>query len=346
MDSRHSRYLEKVVNDGSALVSVQVVSGASDPAQKLPLPTEDKEPGWRLAGGADGLPAANAVVDVYKGVDDPEPSKRTAFQTFKNVDEISIVAMPGMTDQALQNEIISHCEAMKNRFGILDAAEKSDLDAVKTQRNLYDSRYAALYYPWLTIYDPTLKKNTQTPPSGYIAGVYARTDVERGVHKAPANEKLNNVIGLERVIATGQQDILNPMGINCVRVFPGRGVRVWGARTISSDSIWKYVNVRRLFIYIEESLDKGIQWVVFEPNDIPLWARVRQTVSQFLIGVWRSGALAGATPEEAFFVKCDRTTMTQDDIDNGRLICVIGVAPVKPAEFVIIRIAQWTAGAK
>jgi phage tail sheath protein FI len=175
-----------------------------------------------------------------------------------------------------------------------------------------------------------------------MAGIYARVDVERGVHKAPANEVIRGITKIAQDVTKREQDLLNPRGINALRFFPGRGNRVWGARTVSSDASWRYVNVRRLFIYVEESIDEGTQWVVFEPNDEPLWARVRQTITNFLTTVWRSGALEGTKPDEAFFVKCDRTTMTQDDIDNGRLICVIGIAPVKPAEFVIFRIQQKT----
>ena len=181
-----------------------------------------------------------------------------------------------------------------------------------------------------------------TPPSGFIAGVYARTDVARGVHKAPANEVLRSIQAIDQLITKREQDVLNPVNINVLRAFPGRGNRVWGARVLTSDSAWRYVPVRRLFIMIEESIDEATQWVVFEPNDEPLWARVRQSVSRFLLSQWRIGALQGAKAEEAFFVACDRSTMTQDDIDNGRLICQIGIAPVKPAEFVIFRIQQKT----
>ena len=177
-----------------------------------------------------------------------------------------------------------------------------------------------------------------------MAGIYARSDVERGVHKAPANEVIRGVDSLEFPVNKGKQDVLNPQGINCIRVLGGRGIRIWGARTLSTDPLWKYVNIRRLFLYLEESIEEGTQWVVFEPNNEKLWDRVKQTISQFLTRVWKDGALIGTTPEEAFFVKCDRTTMTQDDIDNGRLIVLIGVAPVKPAEFVIFRIAQWAGG--
>jgi phage tail sheath protein FI len=184
------------------------------------------------------------------------------------------------------------------------------------------------------------------PPGGHIAGVYARSDEARGVHKAPANEIVRGATALQFPLTKGEQDILNPIGVNVTRTFPGRGIRVWGARTTSSDPLWKYINVRRLFLFLEESIDEGTQPFVFEPNDEKLWDRVRQTITQFLTRVWRDGALMGTTPEQAFFVKVDRTTMTQDDIDNGRLIVLIGVAPVKPAEFVIFRIAQTRGGAE
>ena len=176
-----------------------------------------------------------------------------------------------------------------------------------------------------------------------MAGIYARSDNERGVHKAPANEVVRGCTGLSTLYNTGEQDILNPMGVNLIRSFPGRGIRVWGARTISSNGLWKYLNVRRLFIYIEESIRVNTNWVVFEPNSETLWGRVTRTIESFLATCWRDGALAGTSPEQAFFVECGLTTMTQDDIDNGRLICQIGIAPVKPAEFVIFRITQKTA---
>jgi phage tail sheath protein FI len=232
-------------------------------------------------------------------------------------------------------------------MAILDPAPDSDLEAIQGQRSNFDSKYAALYYPQIIIRDPLYDKDVPIPPSGHIAGIYARSDTERGVWKAPANEVVRGITGLEKTINKGEQDILNPppYQINVIRDFRtrGRGYRVWGARLITSDSAWKYVPVRRLFMFLEESLDEGLQWVVFEPNDRPLWARVRQSISNFLTTQWRAGALMGNTPEEAFFVQCDETTMTQDDIDNGRLIVLVGVAPVKPAEFVIIRISQKTA---
>ncbi len=207
---------------------------------------------------------------------------------------------------------------------------------------MFDSDYAAMYHPWLEVFDPLDKRNIFMPPSGAMAGIYARSDTERGVFKAPANEVVRGAVGLSSLYGKGEQDILNPKGVNLIRTFTGQGIRVWGARTASSNSLWKYVNVRRLFIFLEESIKANTNWVVFEPNDEQLWTRVKRTIEVFLTGVWRSGALAGSSQGEAFFVDIGRTTMSEDDIQNGRLICVIGVAPVKPAEFVIFRIAQKT----
>jgi phage tail sheath protein FI len=352
MNEEHSRYIEKIITeDTSRLIRVKDVSTTEESLQKITVSTQDKDWVWKLSGGNDGIPIDDSELNTtYEGKDDPEPVKRTGLYTLKNIDEISIAAIPGITTQHLQNKLVIQCESMKDRFAVLDSEEKADFDEIQRQRNLYDSKYAALYYPWIRVFDPLSKKRINVPPSGAICGIYARSDIERGVHKAPANEVVRGALGLEefdgvkRIITKGQQDILNPKGVNCIRAFPGRGIRVWGARTISSDTLWKYINVRRLFLFLEESIDEGTQWVVFEPNDEKLWARVRQTITQFLTRVWKDGALMGTTAEEAFFVKCDRTTMTQDDIDNGRLIVIIGVAPVKPAEFVIFRIAQWAGG--
>ena len=248
--------------------------------------------------------------------------------------------------------MISHCEAMKNRFCILDPTRDADINAIRKQRELLLSErgYAALYYPWIKVSIETLNGgevkliNDYIPPGGYLAGVYARTDRDRGVHKAPANEIVQGAIGVKAAVTQRQQDILNPLGINSIRAFAGRGIRVWGGRTISDDSLWKYVNIRRLFIFLEESIDEGTQWVVFEPDNQKLWARVKQSITQFLTEVWKDGALMGSKAEQAFFVNCDLTTMTRDDIANGRLIIVIGVAPVKPAEFIIFRVAHWSVG--
>jgi phage tail sheath protein FI len=287
----------------------------------------------------------------YVGTDGG-PGKRTGLQAFNEIDEVNIVCIPGVTSDTVQKAMITHCESMKDRFSILDSTENATVAEVQTHKDkvVSEKGYAALYYPWVKVSVESLKngkinlEDQFVPPSGYVAGIYARSDTERGVHKAPANEMVRGALEIKLTITKGEQDILNPKGINCIRAFPGRGILVWGARTTASDALWKYVNVRRLLLYIEESIDEGTQWVVFEPNSEKLWGRVRATITEFLTRVWKDGALMGTKVEEAFFVKCDRTTMTQDDIDNGRLICVIGVAPVKPAEFVIFRIAQWAGG--
>jgi phage tail sheath protein FI len=271
------------------------------------------------------------------------PGQRTGIQALEEVDQVAICMVPGMWDTDVRNALIVHCESLADRFAILDPPPGLSVQEIEAFRSPIDTKYAALYYPWVEIRDPRPGgSGLQAPPSGFMAGIYARTDVARGVHKAPANETIRSIRGLAQTITKREQDILNPQNINVLRAFPGRGNRVWGARVLTSDAAWKYVPVRRLFLMVEESIDEGTQWVVFEPNDEPLWARVRQTVSRFLDTQWRLGALQGATAEEAFFVACDRSTMTQDDIDNGRLICLVGIAPVKPAEFVIFRVQQKT----
>jgi phage tail sheath protein FI len=217
---------------------------------------------------------------------------------------------------------------------------------VRALRSRFDSSYAALYYPWVRVLDPITRGEINLPPSGFVAGIYARNDVQRGVWKAPADEVVNLAVGLEQSLSSSELDLLNAEGVNCFRFFEGRGFRLWGARTASSDPEWKYVNLRRYSAYLEHSIDQGTQWVVFEPNGDTLWNNVRRTIEDFLLNEWQAGALMGDKPEQAFFVKCDRSTMTQSDIDNGRLICLIGVAPLRPAEFVIFRIGQWTADRK
>lgn len=294
-----------------------------------------------MDGGSDGTKEALSPAD-FIGTDNG-PGKRTGIQSFIDNDVVSIISVPGVTDANVQLSLVAHCESLGSRFAVLDIPRDSKkIDDVMAQRSIFDSSYAALYHPWLEIFDPLDKKNIAIPPSGSVIGIYARSDNSRGVHKAPANEVIRACVGLDCMYNKGEQDILNPKGVNLIRSFPGQGIRVWGARTVSSNSLWKYVNVRRLFIYLEESIKANTNWVVFEPNDELLWVRVKRTIDVFLNTVWRSGALAGGSPSEAFFVNVGRETMTQDDIDNGRLICVIGIAPVKPAEFVIFRITQKT----
>lgn len=298
-----------------------------------------------LFGGSNGSMDALSSVDFVG--EDNGPGERTGIQAFIDNNEVSVMAVPGVVDPQVELTLVAHCENMGNRFAILDVPrDKKTVDDVMRHRNFFDSDFAAMYHPWIKVLDPLTKNTIAIPPSGSVAGIYARTDNTRGVHKAPANEIVSACVGLDCNYTTGEQDLLNPKGVNLIRSFPGQGIRVWGARTVSSNALWKYVNVRRLFIYIEESIRTSTNWVVFEPNDQLLWLRVRRTIEIFLGDVWRTGALAGATEDEAFFVDIGANTMTQGDIDAGRLICVIGVAPVKPAEFVIFRITQKTGDAE
>jgi phage tail sheath protein FI len=246
----------------------------------------------------------------------------------------------------VQLSMIAHCERMQDRMAILDPIPELTPQEVKVWREKttnYDSKFAALYYPWIKVAGPD-GRPLSIPPSGHMAGIYARNDNERGVHKAPANEVLRGVLELDTQITKGEQDTLNPIGVNCIRSFTGAGLRVWGARTLSSDPAWRYINVRRLFNYVEKSIEGGTQWIVFEPNDEALWGRVRRDITAFLMGVWRDGALVGSTPDQAFFVKCDAELNPPDVRDRGQLIVDIGLAPVKPAEFVVFRFSQFSGG--
>lgn len=287
-------------------------------------------------GGADG-----PVLGDYQG--DDTPGARTGLAAFENIDSISIVCAPDENDVAgLTEAVVAHCENMGERFALLQASQNPG--AIQDIETPVDSTYAGFYYPWVEVVNPDTGTAELVPPGGHVAGIYARSDAENGVHKAPGNEEVRGAQGLQVNLTKNEQDVLNPKGVNCIRDFQGRGIRVWGVRTTSSDPAWKYINVRRLFLYVKQSIDEGTQWVVFEPNDEELWARVEQTVERFLKTTWNDGALMGASEDEAFYVKCDRSTMTEDDIENGRLICEIGISPVKPAEFVVFRISQWTEG--
>jgi phage tail sheath protein FI len=279
---------------------------------------------------------------LYMG-EDNGPGTRTGLKAFEEIDEIAILCAPGQTDPAIQDMVLSHCENMKYRFAVLDSPEVIEKGGVDKLPKPRDSKYGAYYFPWIEVYDPE-KGNIFVPPSGHVAGVYARVDAERGVHKAPANEIIRGALGLRYRITKGEQDILNPKGINCIREFKGRGIRIWGARTISSDPEWRYVNVRRLFNMVEASIEQGTQWVVFEPNDEKLWKKVTRNIKAFLSRIYMSGALFGKNPDEAFYVKCDSETNPPEVIDAGQMICEIGMCPVKPAEFVIFRIGQMPTG--
>ena len=365
-DPAQTRYIGKVLElddpaDESALVALKWDTGApgASAASLMAILTGLGAAG-RLQDGNDGRePAATDFAGQEADPDFPLLTA-TGLAALGEIDDIAIVAMPDAATLGTDDEIftatqslVAHAEGLRYRIAVVDGPQASSLNEIREFRGKFDSKYAALYHPWIEILDPTERaaqgrppKRLLLPPSGFVSGIYARSDIERGVHKAPANEIVRGLTRFEANINKARQDVLNPEGINALRFFEGRGNRVWGARTMSSDPEWKYVNVRRLFIYIEHSIDKGTQWAVFEPNGPRLWANIRQTVEDFLLVLWRDGALLGDKPEQAYFVRCDRTTMTQNDLDNGRLICLIGVAPVKPAEFVIFRIGQWTGDAK
>ncbi|MGK3998391.1 phage tail sheath family protein [Sorangium sp. So ce1024] len=305
--------------------------------------------------------ASSAVISLSNGDDGAEPTAaayESALAQLARLEDVSIVAAPGsssFTDrQAIAGRVISHCERRRAyRMAVLDTAPDQTPGQARDFRSNIDTKYAAIYYPWIVVANPdarpgdaSIPRELTLPPSGFVCGIYARNDSERGVFKAPANEVVRGALRFERSINFAEQEVLNPEGVNCLRTFPGRGNRVWGARIATSDQEWKYVNVRRFFNYLEASIDRGTQWAVFEPNGPVLWSNIRESISEFLYNEWRGGALLGASPKEAFFVRCDRTTMTQSDLDNGRLICEIGVAVIKPAEFVIFRIGQKTADAR
>jgi phage tail sheath protein FI len=314
--------------------------------------------------------ANNAIVGAGQG--------RKGLEVLEESDEIAIVAAPGYTDAQSYDGLLSHCEKMKDRVAILDAPPqvlkidaltkvavapskakkpggtgeeaklpgeaRPEADALRPRQS--DGGWGAFYFPHITVRDPLSPKDlVDVPPSGHIAGIYARSDATRGVHKAPANEAVRGALNVTYRVTREEQATLNPNGVNCIRLFPGEGIRVYGARTLAeSSSEWRYLNVRRLFNMVEESIARSTRWVVFEPNDRPLWKAIRRDVSAFLTMIWRQGALMGRTPEEAFFVQCDEETNPPEVIDAGMVVTVVGMAPVKPAEFVIFRIGQSVGG--
>ncbi|HEY1398129.1 phage tail sheath family protein [Roseateles sp.] len=329
----------------AAIRALPAVAGDADGRRVLAL------------GSGVGSEAGSDGVAPVLGAETTPGSYAAALATLSGIEDVSIVAAPGSSAyaeaQAVQNALIAHAERRRAyRIAVLDSAPAQTPGDMRVARGRVDSKYAALYYPWVVVANPLsrpgrddIPKEIALPPSGFVTGIYARNDIQRGVYKAPANEVVTGALRFESDVNFAQQELLNPLGVNCLRYLSGRGYRVWGARLVSSDPEWKYVSDRRYFNYLEASIDRGTQWAVFEPNGERLWANVRQTISDFLYNEWRNGALLGSTVEQAFFVRCDRSTMTQNDLDNGRLVCLIGVALIKPAEFVIFRIGQKTADA-
>jgi hypothetical protein len=344
---RGKQNVATVVNDRSKLIRLEEATATAG-ADKRPANGAVK-----LNGGGPAEPAPITTTE-YIG----DAAERSGIGGLAAVDGITMVCAPdivaayerGAIDAAgfaaMQRAMVDHCDAMGDRMAILDpppGLNPQQIGEWRVASNI-DSKFAAVYWPWIKVFDPSQGTTISVPPSGHMAGIWGRSDDERGVHKAPANEVVRGALGLDIQITRTEHDQLNPIGVNCLRTFNGRGIRVWGARTLSSDTPWTYVNVRRLFNYIESSLLEGMQWVVFEPNDLDLWQRIRRTCTAFLTGVWRDGALFGATPEEAFFVKCDAETNPPDLVDKGQVNVQIGIAPVKPAEFVIFSISQYSGG--
>ena len=344
-----SRHVVDVVNRESKLIKLIELESVAPLAERRPAVNTYTLPAPEVAG------TSLVSTKSFEG----DMSARIGLAGLEAIEQITMVCVPDLMAgymsgqlsredvKAVQLAVIAHCEKMKDRFAILDCLPDlnvQQMDDWRMKEAGYDSQFAAMYYPWIWVANPMANgsgpSSIKIPPSGHVAGLYARVDTERGVHKAPANEILRGALRLELDVSKGEQDILNPHGINCIRSFPGRGIRVWGARTLSSDSAWRYINVRRLFSMIEESVYEGTQWVVFEPNDMDLWARVKRTITAYLTTVWRSGALFGASPDEAFFVKCDAENNPADTRDAGMLVVEVGIAPVKPAEFVIFRFSQ------
>jgi phage tail sheath protein FI len=332
----------------SKLVTVEETKGAA-----LAVPAKGAR--VALSGGASPAPQRVSPSE-YVG----DAADRTGFAGLEAIDDITMLCVPDLMTayqskildddglKAVQLAMIAHCELMSDRVAILDAPPGLKPQKLKDWRQNtagYDSKYATLYWPWLKVMDPRTGKPIMVPPSGHIAGIWARNDDTRGVHKAPANEVVRGVIELESNLTRGEHDQLNPIGINCVRSFPGQGIRVWGARTLSSDPEWRYLNVRRLFNYVEKSILGGTNWVVFEPNDQYLWSSVRRTINAFLRRVWRSGALFGQTAEQAYYIKVDEENNPPENRDAGILTIDVGIAPVKPAEFVVFRLSQFSEGA-
>lgn len=349
LDRAHPRYLGNVLTSTPTTLSEQMerlyAFEAGTGVSVFALRTALASGPFALTGGTDGSAPGAAQYD-------------DALDRLGGVEDISIIAAPGSSAyasaQAVRLSLISAAEKRRAyRVAVLDTPRGLGPQDAMDVRAQLDSTKAALYYPWVVVANPLARpdaadvpREIALPPSAFVCGIYARSDIERGVFKAPANEVVRGALRFEQDINFAQQETLNPQGINCLRFFPGRGYRVWGARTISSDPEWKYVNVRRYFNFLERSIDEGTQWAVFEPNGERLWANIRETIGSFLENQWRTGAFLGTEPRQAFFVRCDRTTMDQNDLDNGRLVCLIGVAVVKPAEFVIFRVGQKTADAR
>jgi phage tail sheath protein FI len=338
-EAGRSTELQRQLGDRSRWIRVSDAAGSTaaptlDPGAGL-FALFDRGAPRSLAGGSDG--SAITGLDII-GTDTP----RTGLKAIEAQQGISIVAAPGAAAlDGVVGELLAQAERGLDRFAVFESIAPDDEPTeALAQRGVFDSKYAAMYYPWVEVLDPVTRARIAVPPTGHVLGAFARTDSDRGVFKAPASVPVRGILAFSRVVSDGEQEVLNPAGVNALRRLDGLGDVIWGARTISSDSLWRYVPVRRLFIFLEQSIVRGTRFAVFEPNDRKLWARLDDSVTNFLTSQWRAGALFGATPEEAFFVKVDETTTTQDDRDNGRVNIIVGIAPVKPAEFIVFQIGQ------
>jgi phage tail sheath protein FI len=343
VDSAHPRFFLRIINVPNGLVQVEQIEPPPTDVAPNNLPVNTGGPVPLAGGAAENLATLNDNDYIQ------------ALDTLHEIDDVNIIAIPDRTSATVQQAIIAHCELLQDRFGVLDARPGLPLFGVgatagiDTQRRSVDSTrgYSALYYPWLRVQpvgpgDPIL-----VPPSGHVCGIMARVDANRGVFKAPANENVNGALGVETTMSDIDQGQLNLSGINVIRVFQGGGRPIlWGARTTATDRNWQYVNIRRLFLFLEESIQEGIRWAVFEPNNTALWQKLKRTISAFLEQQWRDGALFGLTREEAFYVRIDEALNPDSQRALGRLYIEIGVRPSYPAEFIIVRIGIWQGGSE
>ncbi len=340
------RYAPRIINDESQLVRLEDLRSAAPLPHNLP----QAEPAAKLTGGRDGVEVLTAEDFVGH---DHGPGDRTGLMALGAVEQVALLSVPDIMIayqrtpgpqadrdvQRVQDAMVDLCESLKDRFALLDAPPTKDIEEVRKWRRRLSSSYAAMYYPWIAI-DTAGAALSMCPPSGHVAGVIARCDGQEGVHKAPANEVIHGAVGLMLNMNEDHLGLLNADGINAVRGFPGRGIRVWGARTTSDDPDWRYVNVRRMFIMLRRALEEGTQWAVFEPNEPRTWERLSNSVDEFLKRLWADGYFAGATPEESYFVKCDASTNPPEGRQAGQLLIEVGIAPAIPAEYIIFNVVQ------
>jgi hypothetical protein len=340
IDSAHPRYFLRVVNEAGGLVQLERI----EPFPRVDFP----------AGLLTNLVTTSLTGGENENLADMNDQDYIdALETLREIDDVNLIAIPDRTTAPVQQKVIEHCQQMGDRFAVLDAKsaalELFGTGSIEEQRRGLDSTrgYSALYYPWLRVPPVGRGEPVLVPPSGHVCGIIARSDTTRGVHKAPANEIVNGAIGVGRLMSNIDQGQLNLQGINVIRIFQTGGRPVlYGARTTATDSNWQYVNIRRLFLFVEESIQEGIRWAVFEPNNLQLWEKVKRTITEFLTRVWRDGALFGATAKEAFYVRIDETLNPFSEQALGRLNIEIGLRPTYPAEFIIVRIGIWQGDAQ